>query len=138
MKQLSNRWKVVLAPSIFPDDEMIVRVTAESEEEACNVAIDEVLNKYPDLFPRRASVDIWYIKRIPPGGKRAGAGAPKGRKTKPIRVPLEYAEDLPNKLDRLVDRLKEWKLISHDSTSPRFWFLKQLIHELEEDWDLDN
>lgn len=125
-----KRWKIRL-DNIFTDEQQFISLLARSEDEAIKFALFQAKN---DLKLNTADWDVWECKPIPPGGSRPGAGRPPGRKTKPIRIPLENIEKA-EKLDIALDILREWKLRSSlNDKSARFYFLDQAIEELEKHW----
>jgi hypothetical protein len=78
------------------------------------------------------------------GGLRPGAGCPKGTlragtygqgvKTKPVRVPISLANQLPDMLQNLTqlkDLLADWEKEANNSTSPRYDRAKKLIAEIK-------
>lgn len=122
-------WKVTLNHCIN-DALKSINVFAIDEDRAAKKALKTI--KQIGLNP--CNYDVWGCKKIAPGGSRPGAGRPPGRKTKPIRVPLENIEKV-EKLDVVLDILREWKIRSSlNDKSARFYFLDQAIAELEEHW----
>lgn len=92
-------------------------------------------------IPRGYSHRTFRKKR---GGTQPGAGAPKGTKragtygtgvkTKPVRVPEEYAESLPeliSNLEHLKELLNDWQRLADGSTSPRYDRARKLISEIK-------
>lgn len=78
------------------------------------------------------------------GGSRPGAGRPKGIlragtygqgvKTKPIRIPIDLADQLPEMLQNLTqlkDLLADWEKEANNSTSPRYDRARKLIAEIK-------
>ena len=78
------------------------------------------------------------------GGSRPGAGCPKGTqragtygqgvKTKPVRVPTDLADQLPEMLQNLTqlkDLLADWEKEANNSTSPRYDRARKLIAEIK-------
>lgn len=124
-----SRWKVRL-DHIYTDEEKYFSVLADSEKEAVEAAFSLARSENLDT----TKWDAWECKKIPPGGKRTGAGRPPGRTTRPIRIPLENIDKAQN-LDVALDILREWKLRSSlNQKSARFYFLDQAIEELEKHW----
>lgn len=69
------------------------------------------------------------------GGKRQGAGRPKDRPTKAIRVPEEYADFIKQGgLEELLAKIEDWKYRAEDKegNSPRWYFCEEMLKELEE------
>jgi hypothetical protein len=80
------------------------------------------------------------------GGQRPGAGRPKGIKragtygegvaTKPVRVPIDIADNLPEmlqNLNQLKDLLNDWEQEANSGkaiTSPRYDRARKLISEI--------
>ncbi len=77
------------------------------------------------------------------GGARPGAGRPKGKAragiygegvaTKPVRVPLDIADSIPEmiqNLEQLQELLKEWEEEANSSTSPRYDRARKLLSEI--------
>ena len=78
------------------------------------------------------------------GGSRPGAGRPKGIlrngtygqgiKTKPVRIPIDLADQLPEMLQnftQLKDLLADWEKEANNSTSPRYDRARKLIAEIK-------
>ena len=129
--ETSQRWKVTLNHS-FTDEEKIYSVLAQDEQDAISVALS--LAKHRDNL-NTVKWDVWGCKKVPPGGVRPGAGRPSGRKTKPIRVPLENIGKV-EKLDVVLDILREWKHRSKlNDKSARFYFLDKALEEIQEHWE---
>lgn len=77
------------------------------------------------------------------GGARPGAGRPKGKAragtygdgvaTKPVRVPLEVADKIPELLQnisQLQELLTDWEQEANNSTSPRYDRARKLLSEI--------
>lgn len=77
------------------------------------------------------------------GGARPGAGRPKGKPragiygegvaTKPVRVPLDIADNLPEmiqNLEQLKELLADWETEANSSTSPRYDRARKLLSEI--------
>jgi hypothetical protein len=124
-----HHWKVTLS-HCFNGEEKLVAVTAIDEEQAAQKALKSI----KEMGLKLSDYDVWGCKKVAPGGSRPGAGRPPGRKTKPIRIPLENLEKA-EKIDIALDILREWKLRSSlNQKSARFYFLDQAIEELEKAW----
>lgn len=72
------------------------------------------------------------------GGRREGAGRPKGSKTvdipptKVLRVPREVTKQEVEAIPSVKTAMVAWKvLIDKEPGSPRYHFLKQFLDELE-------
>jgi hypothetical protein len=77
------------------------------------------------------------------GGARPGAGRPKGKAragiygqgiaTKPVRVPLDIADSVPEmiqNLEQLQELLTDWEAEANNSTSPRYDRARKLLSEI--------
>jgi len=77
------------------------------------------------------------------GGARPGAGRPKGKAragiygegvaTKPIRVPLDIADNIPEmiqNMEQLKELLTDWENEASSSTSPRYDRARKLLSEI--------
>lgn len=70
------------------------------------------------------------------GGKREGAGRPKNNvePTTRIRLPESQAKFIKEgKLEELLAKIEDWKYRAEDAegNSPRWYFCKEMIEELE-------
>ena len=130
---------VLTALAVAIDGESIkeLEVEAESDTEA-----QEKLEAYvySESWKHYSLVTI-KKKR---GGSRPGAGCPKGTqragtygqgvKTKPVRVPTDLADQLPEMLQNLTvlkDLLADWEKEANNSTSPRYDRARKLIAEIK-------
>ncbi len=99
-----------------------------------------------DRYPFDESWRHYSLVNIRPkrGGVRPGSGRPKGIKragtygegvaTKPVRVPAEIADTLPEmiqNLSQLKELLKDWEQEANSSTSPRYDRARKLISEIK-------
>lgn len=120
---MQRRYRVRL-DHVFTDEQCYLSILAETKKEAALVALQQKDSKW----------EVWECVPIAPGGARKGAGRPPGRKTKPMRVPVENLAKV-KKLDAVIDILREWKLRSSlNQKSARFYFLDQAIAEIESQW----
>lgn len=74
------------------------------------------------------------------GGKRKGAGRPKNRPTKAIRVPEEYAEFIKSgQMEDVLAVLLDYKYQAKDQpgNSPRYYKLNQLLEEIDQIVDIE-
>ena len=132
-----STWIAVLSNDLDGESIKELEIEAESDTEA-----KEKLEAYVyDKSWKHYSLVTIKKKR---GGSRPGAGCPKGTqragtygqgvKTKPVRVPTDLADQLPEMLQNLIqlkDLLADWEKEANNSTSPRYDRARKLIAEIK-------
>lgn len=132
-----STWIAVLSNDLDGESIKELEVEAESDTEAKEKLETYV---YSESWKHYSLVTI-KKKR---GGSRPGAGCPKGTqragtygqgvKTKPVRVPTDLADQLPEMLQNLTqlkDLLADWEKEANNSTSPRYDRARKLIAEIK-------
>jgi hypothetical protein len=132
-----STWIAVLSNDLDGESIKELEVEAESDTEAQDKLSAYV---YDESWKHYSLVTI-KKKR---GGSRPGAGCPKGTqragtygqgvKTKPVRVPTDLADQLPEMLQNLTqlkDLLADWEKEANNSTSPRYDRARKLIAEIK-------
>ena len=132
-----STWIAVLSNDLDGESIKELEVEAESDTEAQEKLETYV---YSESWKHYSLVTI-KKKR---GGSRPGAGCPKGTqragtygqgvKTKPVRVPTDLADQLPEMLQNLTqlkDLLADWEKEANNSTSPRYDRARKLIAEIK-------
>jgi hypothetical protein len=132
-----STWIAVLSNDLDGESIKELEVEAESETEAKDKLDSSV---YGEKWKHYSLVTI-KKKR---GGLRPGAGCPRGTlkvgtygqgvKTKPVRVPTDLADQLPEMLQNLTqlkDLLADWEKEAASSTSPRYDRARKLIAEIK-------
>ena len=130
-------WIAVLSNDLDGESIRELEVEAESDTQAL-----EILDSY-DYDESWKHYSLVTIKKQR-GGSRPGAGCPKGTtragnygqgvKTKPVRVPVDIADQLPEmlqNLSQLKDLLADWEKEANNSTSPRYDRARKLISEIK-------
>ena len=130
-------WIAVLSNDL--DGESIRELEVEAENDTAAL---EKLDSY-DYDESWKHYSLVTIKKKR-GGSRPGAGCPKGTaragsygqgvKTKPVRVPVDIADQLPEmlqNLSHLKDLLTDWEREANNSTSPRYDRARKLISEIK-------
>ncbi len=129
-------WIAIYSNDIDGESVKELEIGGETKEEALdnldNHQFDESWNHY-------SMVNI----RAKRGGVRPGSGRPKGIKragtygegvqTKPVRVPVDIADNLPEmiqNLQQLKELLTDWEAEASASTSPRYDRARKLISEI--------
>jgi hypothetical protein len=132
-----STWIAVLSNDLDGESIKELEVEAESETQALE-KLDSCV--YGEKWKHYSLITI-KKKR---GGSRPGAGCPKGTqragtygqgvKTKPVRVPTDLADQLPEMLQNLTvlkDLLADWEKEANNSTSPRYDRARKLIAEIK-------
>jgi hypothetical protein len=132
-----STWIAVFSNDLDEESIKELEVEAESETQALEKLDSSV---YGEKWKHYSLVTI-KKKR---GGLRPGAGCPRGTlragtygqgvKTKPVRVPTDLADQLPEMLQnftQLKDLLADWEKEANNSTSPRYDRARKLIAEIK-------
>lgn len=129
-------WIAIYSHDLDGESVRELEVEGQSKDEALN-ALDR--HQFDNDWQHYSLTNI----RPKRGGVRPGSGRPKGIKragtygngvaTKPVRVPTELAENLPEMIQnfqQLKELLTDWEAEANASTSPRYGRAKKLLSEI--------